>query len=137
MGKQRMLIPGYGIEAIVTLALGVVLVQRLGIVGVALGALIPNTLVNLGYVPICLSKVADVPVRQFYRSALLLPTIACMPFAIASAVIERYFPATNLAVFFLQVAAILPLVPVTAWFLCLSMREKQIVSSGVRKLLGR
>jgi O-antigen/teichoic acid export membrane protein len=137
MGKQRMLIPGYALDLIVNLLLSIVLVQRFGIVGVALGALIPNMWLNLYYIPRCLSKTVGVPVRHFYRSALLLPSIACIPFAIASAAIERYFPATNLAVFFLQIAAILPLVPATAWFLCLSVREKQGISSGVRKLLGR
>jgi len=137
MGKQRMLIPGFGIEAAVNLALSIVLVQRLGIVGVALGVLIPGVVVNLGYVPRCLSKAAGVPVRHFYRSALLLPTVACMPFAIAIAAIERYFPAKNLAVFFLQVIAVLPLVPATAWFLCLTTAEKQMVKSAAGKLLGK
>ena len=137
MAKQRTVIPGIAIEAACNLALSLALVQRFGIVGVALGTLIPNVLINLGYIPRCLSKATGVPVRFFCRNAVLLPTIASLPFGLATAAIERFLPASNLAVFFLQTTLILPLVPVTGWFLCLSSAEKEQVKSVVRKRIER
>jgi len=137
MGRHRTLIPGFGVEAAGNLALSIALVRPFGIVGVALGTLIPSVLVNLAFIPLCLSKATGVPVSLFYRSAVLLPTVACIPFAVMSVVIEGFFPATNLAVFFVQVIIILPLVPITAWFLCLTTTEKRQVESEVRKLVGR
>jgi O-antigen/teichoic acid export membrane protein len=137
MARQRMLIPGVAVEAACNLALSVVLVRPLGIVGVALGTLIPSMLMNLGYIPRCLSKATSVSVGLFCRKAVLLPTVACVPFALASAVIERFVPATNLAVFFMQIILILPLVPMTAWFLCLTPAEKKQVRSEIRRVVGR
>jgi O-antigen/teichoic acid export membrane protein len=137
LARQRTLIPGFAVEAACNLALSVVLVRPLGIVGVALGTLIPSVLVNLGYIPGCLSKAVGVPVRLFHRNAILLPTLACLPFALASVAIERFIPAANLAIFLVQVISILPLVPITAWFLCLTAAEKEQVRSEIRNVVGR
>jgi len=136
MGRQRTLIPGLAFEAACKLLLSIWLVRPLGIAGAALGTLIPGLLVNLGYIPRCLSNATGVSVKLFHRDAVLLPTAACVPFALASAVIERFFPAANLAIFFMQVTAILPLVPITAWFLCLTAAEKEWVGSKIRNVGG-
>ena len=137
MAKQRMVIPGLAFEAACKLALSILLVRQLGIVGVALGTLVPSVLVNLGFIPRCLSMATGVRVKDFYRKAVVLPTAACVPFVLASVAIQEYAPATNLAVFFMQVIAILPLVPLAAWFLCLSVTEKEQVRSEIRKVVGR
>jgi O-antigen/teichoic acid export membrane protein len=134
MAMQRTVIPGVVIEAACNLALSLVLVQRLGIVGVALGTLIPNVLVSLGYIPRCLTKATGVPVGAFYRDAVFLPTLACIPFGLATAMVERFMPAANLAMFFLQSIVILPLVPAAAWFVCLSSAEKEHVKSEMRTM---
>jgi O-antigen/teichoic acid export membrane protein len=136
MSKQRMLIPGIAAEAACKVALSILLVGPLGIVGVAIGTLIPSLLVNLGYIPRCLAKAAGVPVRLFHWQAVLLPTLACVPFLLASVALERFVPARNLAVFFVQVISILPLVALGGWFLCLTTDEKQQVSSQLRRLVG-
>jgi O-antigen/teichoic acid export membrane protein len=137
MGKQPILIPGVAVEAGVKLALSVALVLPFGIVGVALGTLVPSVLMTAAYIPYCLSKAAGVGVALFHRKALLLPTLACAPFVLASAALERYLPATNLAIFFAQVILILPLVPAAAWFLCLTAAEKSQVRLELGKLVHR
>jgi O-antigen/teichoic acid export membrane protein len=137
MGKQPLLVPGIAAEAACKLALSVALVRPLGIVGVALGTLIPSVVMNLGYIPRCLSTAAGIPATLFHRKALLLPTLACVPFTLTSAVVERYVPAANLATFFAQVLLILPLVPVTAWFLCLTAAEKTQVGLELGRLIRR
>lgn len=137
MAKQRTVIPGVVIEAAFNLALSLALVKPLGITGVALGTLIPSVLVNLVYFPVVLSKATGIAVRHFCLGAVLLPTVACLPFGLASVMIERFMPATTLPGFFLQTILILPLVPLTAWFLCLSAAEKEQVKSEIGKLIGR
>jgi O-antigen/teichoic acid export membrane protein len=136
MAKQHMIIPGVVVEAIVNLALSVVLVQRLGIVGVALGTLIPNVLVSLGYFPQRLSSATGASVGLIYRRELVLPTLACVPFGLATALTERLFPAGNLAAFFFQVLLALPLVPLAAWFVCLSGPQKEQARSAMRMLIA-
>ncbi len=137
MAKQHTLIPGFMFEAACSLALSLALVHRFGIAGVAYATLIPAVLVSLGYMPHCLKKSCGVPVGEFLRSAVFLPTVACIPFAVASAALEHFLPATNLAIFFLQVIVILPLAPAAAWFLCLSDAEKSQVRIEVTKMIRR
>ena len=137
MGKQRTLIPGIAFEAVFNLAISIALVRSLGIVGVALGTLIPSVLVSLVYFPNRLAAITAVPLGLFYRKAVFLPTVACIPFALASFATERFFPAGNLAVFFLQVFATLPLVVVAGWYLCLTPAERSQTGSQIRKMLGQ
>lgn len=137
MARHGVLIPGIALEAACKLLLSISLVQPLGIVGVVLGTVIPGVLMSLVYIPRCLSNVVGVPAKLFLQKAVLSPAMACIPFAMASAAIERFLPATNLAIFFAQVIAILPLVPITAWFLCLTAAERHRVKLGVSKVVGR
>jgi hypothetical protein len=39
--------------------------------------------------------------------------LAVVPFGVACALAERYWPARNLVIFFLQIAALLPLLPLS------------------------
>jgi O-antigen/teichoic acid export membrane protein len=133
MAKQRTLIPGLSVEAASNLALSIALVGPLGVVGVAYGTLVPFVLVSLWYFPWRLWVEIKVPFALYYRKALLLPTLACVPFALASAAMEWFIPASNLAVFFVQVLLVLPLVPVAAWFLCLTAVERKQAGSRIWK----
>lgn len=137
MAQQRQVIPGIVIEAALNLALSLALVHSLGIVGVALGTLIPNVIVGMAYLPHRLRRATGAPLLHYYRQVILLPLVTCIPFAIATYAFERLAPATNLFWFFLQVAAVLPLVPAAAWFLCLSGEEKDRVKYWVANLRGR
>lgn len=137
MAQQRAVIPGIVIEAAINLALSLALVHSLGIVGVALGTLIPNIVVGLTYLPQRLSKATGVSVRQYYVKVVLLPLVTCLPFAVATYLVERLAPATNLFGFFFQVALVLPLVPAAAWFLCLSDHEKERVKYAAGSMWRR
>ena len=74
---------------------------------------------------------------HYFRNAVLLPTLACLPFGAATAIVEWLAPASNLAVFFLEVILVLPLVPATAWLLCLSTEERDQAKSELRKRFSR
>jgi len=80
MARQCTLVPGFAVEAACNLALSGILVRPLEIVGVALGTLIPSVLMNLAFIPRCLSKPTRVPISLFYSKATLLPTLACIAF---------------------------------------------------------
>jgi O-antigen/teichoic acid export membrane protein len=133
VNKHRTLIPAYGCEAACNVALSVALVGPFGLVGVALGTAIPSLVMSLGYIPRCLAKSLEVPASVFYRNAWLLPMVACVPFALANVLLEHLLPATNLAVFFLQVILTLPLVVASAMVVCLTPAERKLVTSGIAK----
>jgi O-antigen/teichoic acid export membrane protein len=136
MNRHRTLIPALAAEAVSNLVLSVLLVRPLGLVGVAMGTLIPSLIVSLGYIPYCLARATNAPAGRFYRVGWLLPVLACIPFALASVLLEKYLPAGNLAVFFLQILLSLPLVAAGAAALCLTPEEKSRIGSMIRKAVA-
>lgn len=122
--RHRMLIPFLAGEAIVNLGLGLALVRPLGVVGVAIGALVPSVLVSLVFIPWCLKRAVGVPQRDFYVRAWFLPTLACAPFIFVQALIEHYFGAGDLVTFIAQVLLTLPLVLIVAAAVCTTHEEK-------------
>lgn len=135
MNRHRTLAPIYAFEAVCNLALSIALIGPFGLVGVALGTLIPSTIATLGFIPRQLSTATGVPVGQFYRNGWLLPALACVPFALANILLEYLLPAGNLAIFFVQIILTLPLVAVSAMVLCLTPPEKKLLGSAIRKVM--
>ena len=135
INKHRALIPVLAAEAACNLVLSILLVRPFGLAGVAMGTLIPSLVVSLGYLPYCLARSTNVRAVLFYRDGWLLPILACVPFALINALLERHLPAGSLGVFFLQVFLTLPLVAAGAAALCLTPAERMRFGGVLRKLL--
>jgi O-antigen/teichoic acid export membrane protein len=136
-GRHRSLIPAFIVEAVSNLGLSILLAHLMGIVGVALGTLIPAMLVGILFIPRCLRSATGVRIRDYFLKACVLPSIACVPFLLATLAFQKYMPASNLFVFFGQVLVSLPLVPLFAIRICATPQERAAILKGVRKLLGR
>ena len=137
MNKHRALIPGLAFEAVANLALSIALVHPLGILGVAIGVAVPSAIISVIFLPRCLGNATGIPIAKFIFNGWIMPTLACVPFAIVSAAIEQQFAAENLIVFFLQVAVALILVPVFAWYLCLSQNEKAQIKVSAKRFFSK
>jgi hypothetical protein len=61
------------------------------------------------------------PVRTYLWQTWFRTALGVVPFAVACALAERFWPVHNLAIFFLQIAAVLPLLPLA---LALIFREE-------------
>jgi O-antigen/teichoic acid export membrane protein len=94
-------------EGVANLVLSVTLVHWYGIYGVALGTLIPSVIVHVIFWPRYISKLVGVSAFDVVWNVWAPIFLASVPFAIASYAIEVFFPARNLAIFFLQVIATL------------------------------
>jgi O-antigen/teichoic acid export membrane protein len=95
-------------EAVLNLGLSIVLVKTIGIYGVAWGTSIATAFVHLAFWPRYVRKVLGVPVRKFLWEGWMKITLCSIPYALVCAVTDRYWHASNLAVFFAQIIAILP-----------------------------
>ena len=115
-------------EAVANLTLSVILVHKIGIYGVAWGTAIPSLLIEVWLWPRFACRLVVMPVRVYLWQTWFRTTVAIVPFALACGLAERYWPAHNLAVFFLQIAALLPLIPLS---LALVFRDE------VRAQIGR
>ena len=108
-------------EAVANLALSVLLVRHIGIYGVAWGSAIPSVLCELILWPTYVCKLVAIPVTVYLWQTWFRTGIAIIPFALACIIIERFWHPSNLLIFFLQIASVLPLVPL---FLMLVFRRE-------------
>lgn len=98
-------------EAVANFVLSIILVRRMGINGVAWGTTIPSVIIELLLWPSYICKLVVIPVRTYLWQTWIRTMLAVVPFGLACALAERYWPARNLVIFFLQIAALLPLLP--------------------------
>ena len=136
VNRHRGLIPVFVGEALVNLALSIVLIQRFGIVGVAWGTAVPRVIVSLIVGPLYARRHAGVSLPAYYTRTLLWPTVGMIPFVLATVGFEMWWPASHIVEFFAQVAVTLLVAGVGAWFVVLTSRERQALASaiGVRGL---
>jgi O-antigen/teichoic acid export membrane protein len=84
-------------SGIANLALSLILVRQLGLLGVALGTLIPTTVICLGFVLPYAIRVMGVTVREMYRQVLLPTLIPTIPATFVTYTLREIFePATIL-----------------------------------------
>ncbi len=95
-------------ESICNLGLSIFLVKQIGINGVAWGTVIPNLVVQLLFWPRYICKLLEIPVRPYLWQSWIRPGFAAIPFGLACYLSDRFWSATHLFQFFLQIAAILP-----------------------------
>jgi O-antigen/teichoic acid export membrane protein len=98
-------------EGVANLGLSIFLVRRIGIAGVALGTAIPSLIVEFVLWPPFVCGLVGIPVLEYLWQTWIRTFLAAVPFSLGCYLVERYWPARNLVVFFLQIAVLLPLFP--------------------------
>jgi O-antigen/teichoic acid export membrane protein len=138
ISKHAGLVPAFIIEAVCNIILSVILLQSYGIVGVAWGTAAPRLVASIFFAPWYVKRVLGIPVHRFWFTVWIRPAAAMVPFALSSWFIEQRWPADNLILYFVQVAAILPLAALGAWVFGLTPPERsRLVPPGLRQRLAR
>jgi O-antigen/teichoic acid export membrane protein len=101
MARHRTLSWIVAMEAVTNLILSIVLVQRFGVIGDAMGTAIPLTVTALYFLPRHLCHLLEMPIRTFFREAYLLPFAFCCPLLLALLGLRTWYVAHN----YLQLAA--------------------------------
>jgi O-antigen/teichoic acid export membrane protein len=97
------------LEGITNLSLSVFLVRQIGIYGVAWGTTIPSLIVEILLWPPYICHLVMISMREYFWQTWIRTGLAVLPFALACYLAERFWPARNLAYFFTQIVAVLPL----------------------------
>jgi len=95
--------------AAANLVLSIILVGRMGISGVAWGTTVPSLFISLFFFPRFVSKMVGLSVSTYLWRSWLPPFLGVIPFALACFVTDRYWHATTLVHFFVQLIVILPI----------------------------
>ena len=131
IGKHRLLSKVQMGEALCNLGLSILLVRRWGIVGVAWGTTLPSLTKNFLFWPWYVYRILGISPGKFALTTWLRPAFGIVAFAVLTYSTEWVWPAKHLAIFFLQVAAVLPAAAIGYWYLCLDISDR----SGYSKRL--
>ena len=96
------------IEAVSNLFLTVIMVKTIGFYGVAWGTTIAMTFVHTFFYPRYVSQVLKITVGRYLWEGWTKITLCAIPFAIVCIIADRHWKAGNLAIFFAQIIATLP-----------------------------
>lgn len=96
-------------EGVTNLTLSIVLAHWYGIYGVAFGTMIPSLIVHVVLWPGYVSKLVGLSYSEVVWQVWAPVFLASVPFAVATYAVNTLYPAHNLAVFILQVLALLPI----------------------------
>ena len=128
-------------EGAANLIISIILVRRIGVLGVAIGTLIPTFVTSLLFWPRYLCRLLQMSTAEFVLKGWFAPIAALVPFAIATWWAQiHWFPANRVG-FVLQTLALLPLVILgallvfrkdvpTAWRLLTQGRTAAVAASS-------
>lgn len=121
-------------EATVKLTLSVVLIKKMGLIGVALGSAISHAALVLFILPVMICRKLSLSLWRYFVGVYRGPLLASVPFLAGAWLLQRYLPAGNLAVFFVQIAALSAIYLPCVYLLALGAEEKQMVRGILGKL---
>jgi O-antigen/teichoic acid export membrane protein len=137
VNKHRGLVPAVVAEAVANVVLSIALIGPFGITGVALGTVVPRLAVTVLFGPWYIQSVIGLPASRYLMGTLIRPSIAMIPFGVASHAIEALWPAGNLLVYFGQVMLALPLAGLGAWFIGIDRARRQAYAGELSQLVKR
>lgn len=111
LGKHKPFALWQSCEAVANLTLSIYLVRKIGIDGVAWGTVLPSLVSQIVLWPRYLSKLLDLTVWSYFRECWIRPALSTAPFCLACLWTEHHWGVTSMVHFFLQIAAVLPLLP--------------------------
>lgn len=134
MNLQRLLIPFQLAEAALNIGLSLLLVREFGIVGVAWANAIPTLVVTAVSLPWVVNRAAlGIPAHRLFFSVVFRPWFSMVPFALVSLAVDARWEANSVLIFFLQVAAILPIALVGAYAVGVDHQERSEIHDHLRR----
>jgi O-antigen/teichoic acid export membrane protein len=122
-------------EALVNLVLSVILVRKLGLIGVAWGTAIPHLITNTVIIPLYALRQTQLPLGEYVRKALGPPALCALPFALICSQLGSRLAEPTWALFALEVVGASCVFYVLAFFLCLEPSQRKRLSEKLHGLV--
>jgi O-antigen/teichoic acid export membrane protein len=114
------------IEGVTNVVLSVILVQKLGVVGVAWGAVIPALVTNVVVIPLYTLRVLDLSAREYVVQAYSRPLLCALPVAVMAYGFSR-LEATSWLAFAAETMSMIGVCGILSFFLCLYAEQRAAV----------
>jgi O-antigen/teichoic acid export membrane protein len=133
MARHRVLAYLVFAEGFANLVLSVILVQRIGLVGVAWGTVIPDLICTGVIIPAYTLRTLNLGVREYVGRAWVRPVLGAVPIAGLAYAFSRLVETPSWPLFGCEVAAICVVFATLSYFLCLTPGQRAMVAA---KLFG-
>jgi O-antigen/teichoic acid export membrane protein len=124
IGKHKVITSANIATGAASIVLSALLIQRFGLIGVALGTSVALSVFQV-FIVMYICKTFRIPIAQYVRDAYLGPLLATIPFSAGLFVIQAFAKPTHLVLFFAEVLLALPLFIIPAYFGCFTAAERQ------------
>jgi O-antigen/teichoic acid export membrane protein len=134
MSKHQTLAIARVVEAAANIGLSLVLVKTWGVVGVAVGGLIPHAVLVLILLPLILRRHIHVSFPALMSGIFVRPLLGAAPFALAVYWVYELSPPQSLVGFFLRILLVLPVYLVCIYSVSLDEVERNVLNSRLSEL---
>lgn len=135
MGRLRPIALASFFSGVTNLVLSIILVQRIGLVGVALGTLIPTAVESLGFMPIFVMRELDLRPRALLRGILFPVIVPAVPVLGFLVFVMHWFVSASFPVLAALSATMFALYEGLYVVVGASALEKQMYSGAIRGVM--
>jgi O-antigen/teichoic acid export membrane protein len=137
MAKHRVLAYLVFGEGIANLVLSIILVRKIGLVGVAWGTVIPNVISTVLIVPLYTLRVLNLDWREYLSGAFLRPVACALPLAAIGSVCYLSVENPSWPIFGSEVLLMCAAFGLISFFFCIEASHRAAARDKVRSLLHR
>jgi O-antigen/teichoic acid export membrane protein len=137
MAKHRVLAYIALAEGVTNVILSIILVQKMGLAGVAWGTAIPGVIATAIIVPLYTLRTLNLSVREYVVGAYLRPLICAVPAAALAFLFSRLVVNPTWAIFAAEVIAIAAVFGLLGCFLCFDSAQRAAAIDKVSSVFER
>jgi O-antigen/teichoic acid export membrane protein len=137
MAKHKILALCVLAEGIANLVLSIILVRKIGVVGVAWGTVIPDLVCTAVIIPWFTLRTVRLSAREYLLGAYLRPVLASIPIAAMGYAFSIWVRTPTWPLFATEALAMCGAFSILCYFLCLDGGQRIMISSRVLRLFRR
>jgi O-antigen/teichoic acid export membrane protein len=135
MARHKVLAYITVVEGIANVGLSILLIQKMGLIGVAWGTVITHLITTAFIIPVYTLRTLGMSPREYLTESYLRPVLCALPVGIVCYVCSTVVTAPTWSIFAMEVAAICGLHCILAFLLCLEPQQRDSVRGRIRRTL--
>ena len=134
-GRHKLLTIANLATGVLGLGLGIILIRRMGLMGLAIGMTIPMVIIQGLVLPRLTMRTFSIPFREFAWEGYLQPLLATLPYAAGLAVLLRLRSPQSLIELALMLLSVSPLLVLGIWLIAFSRDQRRTIWEACSKWL--
>jgi O-antigen/teichoic acid export membrane protein len=134
MAKHRVLAYLAVAEGVVNVAISILLVRKMGVMGVAIGTVVPHLISTALIMPLYTLRVLNLGVREYLVKAVLRPVLCALPVAGIAYAFSTLVESPGWFGFWAEVSVLCAVFFTLSFFFCLGSEQRDFVQQKARKV---